>query len=662
MAQRHHTFLRAKVVILLLMIVLGMQAANKTFYILGQQQGLSNDSVLQMTQLHDGRMLIVTTHGIDIYNGSRFEHIERKDSHWHPLPGYRGATNLSVDGMDRLWVKDWGRVACYNLKTQRAIRAELPEGTEDCFFDNDQRCWTVSHGTLRTDSLTLQLPSKAGILQNIEIIGHQLYAFFSQGCVVVFNLSNRELISLSPAYEGTDIGRYDITSTVQQSRGKFYQVRVGHGGASVFLCYDSGTSQWTTLLRSERYLHTLIITPTDIAYISTAEGYLQMNLQSGESELFRTLRLPDGSVIKTGANTIYQDREGGIWLGTYHDGLLYSSPLSGVFDTQSRHIPLTPVLTDVYLHGERVQTGKEYDGRTLLDVQPPYSRHFKLSYKENAIAFRFSAMNYIHPRSTIYRYRFTGQGNDWHTLSADSLQGMVNDQGVLYLSFVGLAPGDYRLEVMASTLPDQWEGKSNVYDITIEKPWWATTWAIIGYLLLLFTTTGVSVRIYLYREHRRMEQQQREQQLMMRVQQLVEQVNQYQHSAAVVVLNEPQQDTPEAVEPEPTAQEKAFMARATRLVEEHLSSPDYGVEQLAADLCMERTGLYKKLTALMQQSPVTFIRCIRLHRAAELIQKGELSITEIATLTGFSSSSYFSKCFQKEFGCKPSDYTKRVSH
>jgi AraC-like DNA-binding protein len=91
-------------------------------------------------------------------------------------------------------------------------------------------------------------------------------------------------------------------------------------------------------------------------------------------------------------------------------------------------------------------------------------------------------------------------------------------------------------------------------------------------------------------------------------------------------------------------------------VERHLSSPQYSVKQLAADLCMERTGLYKKLTAMMQQSPVSFIRSIRLHRAAEMLRSGGMSISDVAEHTGFCSVSYFSKCFQKEFGCKPSEY------
>ena len=47
----------------------------------------------------------------------------------------------------------------------------------------------------------------------------------------------------------------------------------------------------------------------------------------------------------------------------------------------------------------------------------------------------------------------------------------------------------------------------------------------------------------------------------------------------------------------------------------------------------------------------------RLHRAADMLLRGDLSVTEISERTGFGSTSYFSKCFQKEFGCKPSEYT-----
>lgn len=110
-------------------------------------------------------------------------------------------------------------------------------------------------------------------------------------------------------------------------------------------------------------------------------------------------------------------------------------------------------------------------------------------------------------------------------------------------------------------------------------------------------------------------------------------------------------ETAEAINREPE-----LILKVRTLIEQHLEDGEYGVEQLAQDLCMERTGLYKKLTALTDTTPVAFIRSIRLRRAAALLQEGMLTVNEIAERTGFSSPSYFTKCFKKEFGVLPSEY------
>ena len=104
------------------------------------------------------------------------------------------------------------------------------------------------------------------------------------------------------------------------------------------------------------------------------------------------------------------------------------------------------------------------------------------------------------------------------------------------------------------------------------------------------------------------------------------------------------------------AENSEFIMKAVALVQQNINTPGYSVERLAADLCMERTGLYKKLTSLLDKTPSLFIRSIRLEHAAQLLKEGKLSIAEIAEQTGFSSHSYFSKQFQEAYGCKPSEY------
>ncbi len=96
-----------------------------------------------------------------------------------------------------------------------------------------------------------------------------------------------------------------------------------------------------------------------------------------------------------------------------------------------------------------------------------------------------------------------------------------------------------------------------------------------------------------------------------------------------------------------------FIRKAIEMVEKNINTRGYTVEQLSRDLCMERTGLYKKMTALLDKSPSLFIRGIRLQRAAALLRETNLSISEVALRTGFSSSSHMSRCFQDEWGCTP---------
>jgi len=107
-----------------------------------------------------------------------------------------------------------------------------------------------------------------------------------------------------------------------------------------------------------------------------------------------------------------------------------------------------------------------------------------------------------------------------------------------------------------------------------------------------------------------------------------------------------------------SAEDSEFIRQAVALVKQNINTPGYSVERLATDLCMERTGLYKKLTAMLDKTPSLFMRSIRLEHAAELLKEGKLSIAEIAEHAGFSSASYFSKQFQEVYGCKPSEYAK----
>lgn len=105
-----------------------------------------------------------------------------------------------------------------------------------------------------------------------------------------------------------------------------------------------------------------------------------------------------------------------------------------------------------------------------------------------------------------------------------------------------------------------------------------------------------------------------------------------------------------------TADER-FLKKCLNAVEENISNPDFGVEELSAVVGVSKAQLYRKISSITGQSSVQFIRSIRLKRAAQLLLQDDSSVSDIMYMVGFNSQSYFSKIFKEEFGCMPREYT-----
>lgn len=465
-------------------------AEDETFCMLDSRQGLQGRNVLQMTQLPDGRMAIVTESHVCFYDGKTFRSVARDSNRVCQLTGYKGYTHIYIDKGKRLWLKDWQRVACLYLPMMKWI--ECPK-VSDLFVDSDSCLWTISsRGICRDDGLTVGRELKACI-QDIDVAGSIVYIFTDDGRVTLYNGRSGHRIGSYASYDADEQSKLTGTSlVVNADDGRFYQLRTGYGH-SVLQAFDRKSRKWQRLLEADYPMHTLIVTPDGQAYVSCERGYWVLNLKTGEQHLLTILHLPDGSTLSTGYNTICRDRNGGIWLGSYDKGLLYASSAARIFDTGKGH------------------------GMTLLLLA-------------------------------------------------------------------------------------------------------------VAAVIIIFVTTAVWLR------RRRKARQ-------------------------TAVRNEEPSVEQVPEQKMMSGQDRTFLEKATTLVEQNLSNTEYNVGQLAGDLCMERTGLYKRLTALTDQSPVSFIRNIRLERAAELLREGNHTVGEVARLTGFSSQGYFTKCFQKRFGRLPSDVT-----
>lgn len=106
--------------------------------------------------------------------------------------------------------------------------------------------------------------------------------------------------------------------------------------------------------------------------------------------------------------------------------------------------------------------------------------------------------------------------------------------------------------------------------------------------------------------------------------------------------------------------DKGFVDKLRKEIEKRLSNPDTNVEDLGAALGFSRVQLYRKTKALTGYAPNELLRIARLKKAASLLAATEKSIAEVTYEVGFSSPSYFTRCFKEFFGESPTDYLKRI--
>ncbi|UMB53740.1 ATP-binding protein [Lutibacter sp. A64] len=105
--------------------------------------------------------------------------------------------------------------------------------------------------------------------------------------------------------------------------------------------------------------------------------------------------------------------------------------------------------------------------------------------------------------------------------------------------------------------------------------------------------------------------------------------------------------------------DEKFIKKLIKIIEENMSSNILNVEFLASEIGMSRANLYRKVQVILNDTPVNFIKTIKLKRAAQLLKKNKIYISEIAYMTGFNNQKYFSKCFSKEYGISPTEYIKK---
>lgn len=102
--------------------------------------------------------------------------------------------------------------------------------------------------------------------------------------------------------------------------------------------------------------------------------------------------------------------------------------------------------------------------------------------------------------------------------------------------------------------------------------------------------------------------------------------------------------------------DEEFLQKIESIIEQRMEDPMFDVDVIAEKVNMSRATFYRKMKGLTDVSPNDFIRLCRLKKAAQILASGDSYVNEAAFSVGFSSASYFSRCFSKQFGVSPKEY------
>jgi DNA-binding response OmpR family regulator len=107
-------------------------------------------------------------------------------------------------------------------------------------------------------------------------------------------------------------------------------------------------------------------------------------------------------------------------------------------------------------------------------------------------------------------------------------------------------------------------------------------------------------------------------------------------------------------------EDSKFIKQVMEIIEANITNPEFGVDLISEQIGISSTHLYRKLKALTNNSVKDVIKAYRIKKASLLLQNKEGNVSDVMYDVGFSSLSYFSKCFREAFGVTPKEYQRKM--
>ncbi len=265
--------------------------------------------------------------------------------------------------------------------------------------------------------------------------------------------------------------------------------------------------------------------------------------------------------------------------------------------------------------------------------------HVELPAGKQDFHVSFAAIDYNKNEEIIYAYKMAGIDNDWHYTRSNEL------------NYVGLKPGTYKLHIKSTNGDGIWVDNEKIITLRRkakfnETPW---AWMLYGSLLALFLFCVVWIVRY--------------------IRQLQNEIKDIRltHKEQIEVLGSrikemlPTLETPEEIHEKVSQMSEDDMLFSQKLkayVEENVDNSELSVSDIASAMNVSRTVLYARVRTLFDSTPNNYVLNTRIEYAKRLLAREGVPVSNVAYRCGFSNPKYFSRCFKKLTGKRPSEYSE----
>ncbi len=397
------------------------------------------------------------------------------------------------------------------------------------------------------------------------------------------------------------------------------------------------------------------------------------------------VKSPDGNLPCNVIFGILDDPEGNLWMSS-NAGIIRLNPVNGEYRLYTHEDGLQSNQFN-YRSVFRTEDGRFWFGgvngfnsfypEDITDNTIPPKAIAHLYSEGRYIRIDFDCLSFVAPQKNIFEYRLNNT-KDWIRTGQPSV------------TFADLKPGKYHFQLRAINSDGYVGSPAPTVNFTIKAPWYSSIVAICIYTVLLVSLAVLGIHTYI--RIRRRDEAQRLSDLKLRneqeaynskIQFFTQVANEIKTPVtliktpleSIITRRRWDRDTENNLKiieantarlTDLTSQllgyrkfsntDADWLSKIDILINEHLSSIDFSIQQLAEGMFTSRSALQRKMKTLTGMTPNEYVKQVRLKRSAEYLLSDNYRINEVCYMCGFNTPSYFTSCFYRQYGILPKDF------